>query len=119
MTIEHAKQLLLDKERSLVQDLDRLRGAIAGPEDVGDPVDAGTSAESEGEAGVEISQATETLEAVRAALQRIEDGTYGRCIICGRPIETKRLEAVPWTPYCLEHQEKIDSERGLSRGATL
>lgn len=119
MTTEHAKQLLLEKEQSLVQDLERLRGAINGPVDVGDRVDAGTSDESEGEAGVEISQATETLEAVRAALQRIEAGTYGHCIVCDRPIEPKRLEAVPWTPYCREHQEQIDREKGLSNAATL
>jgi RNA polymerase-binding transcription factor DksA len=38
-----------------------------------------------------------TLKQVRAALQRIQDGTYGVCIDCGRRIEPARLEAVPWT----------------------
>ena len=44
------------------------------------------------------------LAAGRAALRRIEDGTYGRCVVDGEPIDEKRLEAVPWTAYCLEHQ---------------
>jgi DnaK suppressor protein len=39
---------------------------------------------------------------VRDALQRIEKGTYGRCVECGRPIEAHRLGSVPWTPYCLD-----------------
>jgi DnaK suppressor protein len=48
------------------------------------------------------------LQQVRAALQRIEDGTFGYCIDCGKPIEPARLDAVPWTPYCREDQEKHD-----------
>jgi DnaK suppressor protein len=49
------------------------------------------------------------LQHVRDALRRIEDGTYGTCIVDGGPIEEKRLRAVPWTPYCLEHQALIEA----------
>ena len=49
------------------------------------------------------------LEHIRDALQRIEDGTFGRCVVDGEPIEKKRLEAVPWTPYCLKHQEQLEA----------
>lgn len=49
---------------------------------------------------------------VRNALQRIEEGTYGKCLDCGRQIEAHRLESVPWTPYCFEHQNQHD--RGLA-----
>ena len=38
------------------------------------------------------------LREIDAALQRIEDGTYGVCEGCGKPIEEERLEAIPWTP---------------------
>jgi DnaK suppressor protein len=79
---------------------------------VGDPTDDATSSEATGEASLEISEATDTVEAVRAALERIRLGTYGKCVICGRPIEEKRLEAVPWAPYCLADQERIDREQG-------
>ena len=48
------------------------------------------------------------LAQVRAALKRIEDGTFGRCVVDGGPIEEKRLEAVPWTPYCVKHQEELE-----------
>jgi DnaK suppressor protein len=117
MNTEHAEKLLLEKERSLLEDLHRLQDGISGSGDVGDLVDAATSDEAAGETGEEVSQITETLEDVRSALQRIKAGTYGRCVVCGRPIETRRLEAVPWTPYCLEDQEKIDRERGADNGS--
>ncbi len=47
---------------------------------------------------------------VRDALQRIEEGTYGKCTDCGRPIEARRLDSVPWTPYCLHHRQMHDRE---------
>ena len=53
------------------------------------------------------------LGAVRDALQRIDDGTYGTCVIDGEPIDEKRLESVPWTPYCLKHQQEIEERSGL------
>ncbi|WP_080761291.1 TraR/DksA C4-type zinc finger protein [Rhizobium rhizogenes] len=40
------------------------------------------------------------LLAVQAALDRIEAGTFGTCVKCGRPIGEQRLEAVPHTPFC-------------------
>ena len=51
------------------------------------------------------------LRQVRGALQRIEQGTFGRCTVDGGPIEEKRLEAVPWTPYCLKHQQQLEAEQ--------
>ena len=51
------------------------------------------------------------LELIDAALERIEDGKYGKCIHCGQPILEKRLEAVPWARYCLRCADL--NERGL------
>jgi DnaK suppressor protein len=50
------------------------------------------------------------LTLIRGALERLAEGTFGECIQCGATIGAKRLEALPWTPYCIECQEKI--ERG-------
>jgi DnaK suppressor protein len=47
---------------------------------------------------------------VDGALRRIEDGTYGTCVVCGRPIGEERLEAVPWATLCIDDQRKL--ERG-------
>ncbi len=49
------------------------------------------------------------LTQVRSALDRLEDGTFGECLHCGNMIGEKRLEALPWTPYCIGCQEKIEN----------
>jgi len=48
------------------------------------------------------------LTDVRAALGRLDEGAFGKCIDCGREIPAGRLAAIPWTAYCLEDQEKRD-----------
>jgi RNA polymerase-binding transcription factor DksA len=37
---------------------------------------------------------------IRAALGRIDDGSYGTCVQCGEAIAEARLDALPWTPLC-------------------
>ena len=47
------------------------------------------------------------LEAVEAALARLDAGTFGTCIRCGRPIAPERLEALPWAAHCIECQRIV------------
>ncbi len=47
----------------------------------------------------------ETLRRIDAALERIDDGTYGTCEIGGEPIGEERLRAIPWTARCIDHAE--------------
>ncbi|CAN7526154.1 TraR/DksA family transcriptional regulator [Pararhizobium sp. LjRoot235] len=42
------------------------------------------------------------LKAILSALDRINSGAYGRCVLCGAEIGEQRLEALPFTPYCVE-----------------
>jgi DnaK suppressor protein len=49
------------------------------------------------------------LRLVRQALNRIQDGSYGECVQCGVEIGPKRLEALPWTPNCIDCQEKLEN----------
>lgn len=49
------------------------------------------------------------LQMIQQALDRIEDETFGECQHCSREIGKKRLEALPWTPYCINCQEKIEN----------
>lgn len=51
------------------------------------------------------------LQLVDEALERIREGTFGLCIQCQEELQQKRLEAVPWTRYCIKCQEK--QEQGL------
>ena len=49
------------------------------------------------------------LTQVRAALDRLDEGSFGECLHCGERIGEKRLEALPWTAYCIACQEKIEN----------
>ncbi len=48
----------------------------------------------------------EQLAQVEHALQKIEEGTYGSCDICGQPIDPARLEALPQASLCLNCKEQ-------------
>jgi DnaK suppressor protein len=54
--------------------------------------------------------AHEQLAAVAEALERIEQGTFGLCASCGRPIAPERLAALPWTSLCIDCKRR--EERG-------
>jgi DnaK suppressor protein len=51
------------------------------------------------------------LGAIDAALGRIADGTFGQCMVCDEEIGAKRLEALPWTRYCISCQESSEKNR--------
>lgn len=48
------------------------------------------------------------LEQIMSALQRMDQGEYGTCAECGLEIPYERLEALPYTAYCLEHSPRKD-----------
>ena len=48
----------------------------------------------------------QVLTAIDAALTRIEDGTFGTCANCGKPIAEERLEARPWATLCIDCKRK-------------
>ena len=50
-----------------------------------------------------LRQATTAVAEIDAALARLDDGSYGLCERCGRPIAVVRLEARPYTRYCIDH----------------
>jgi len=53
------------------------------------------------------------LKEIDDALRRLDQGSYGICEECGKPIDEARLEAVPWARYCVVDQARI--EQALSR----
>jgi RNA polymerase-binding protein DksA len=50
------------------------------------------------------------LAAIDAALERMEDGTFGKCVTCGREIAEDRLAAIPWATQCIDCKRR--EERG-------
>lgn len=43
------------------------------------------------------------IDQINRALERMDAGTYGTCEECGQPIPFERLEAMPSTPFCIDH----------------
>jgi len=110
MNIQHYKQRLLDLEKALFvrigQEADQgRRESIDSAHDVGDASVADAMASEE---FAEAEHNADVLQQVRDALGRVADGTFGTCIVDGGPIEDSRLEAVPWTPYCLKHAQRLE-----------
>jgi DnaK suppressor protein len=120
MNTERFKQRLLNKERELVEETARLEDEArdSGAAEVRDSTDDATSSQGTSEALEEDAIASQTLTLVRDALKRIENGTYGKCIACGRQIEAARLEAVPWAAYCIEDQAKQDKRTHAPQGGS-
>ncbi len=110
MNVDHYKTILQNKERELTEEMARDRdGALdAKTADVEDPIDAVVTATGQELALQEGEMRYNTLTMVQDALRRIAEGTYGICIDCSEEIGKARLDAVPWTPYCLADQEKHD-----------
>jgi len=57
-----------------------------------------------------LEQIEAELADVEHALKRLDDGTYGTCEVDGKPIPEERLEAMPATRFCLEHQVQAERE---------
>ena len=55
-----------------------------------------------------LDRESNLLRNVKGALVRIHDGSYGVCMHCEEDIKIKRLDAVPWTKYCIKCQEAAD-----------
>ena len=111
MDIQHDKQRLIDLEKALSarigQEVAQSRSEfIDSAHDVGDASVADAVASEE---FAEVEQNANVLQQVRDALGRVADGTFGTCIVDGGPIEEPRLEAVPWTPYCLKHAQGLEA----------
>jgi DnaK suppressor protein len=111
MNTNRYKQRLLDMEHTLAARIDReadqgRREFIDSAHDAGD---ASVADEVASEQFTEAEHDAIILQQVRDALNRIADGTFGTCIVDGGPIEEERLEAVPWTPYCLKHATRLEA----------
>ncbi len=107
------KKRLEDRQRELRQNVSRNEqdGRAADMDTAQDIADRASSSYTKEFLFHQSSNERQTLQMVENALGRIREGTFGECINCGNEINAKRLEAVPWTRYCIECQEKL--EKGL------
>jgi len=111
MDVQIYKRRLLDLERRLSSRAagDAERGREQTIDSAADAGDASVADEAASEDFSEAELDATTLQLVRDALRRIDDGTYGRCLVDGGPIEPRRLDAAPWASYCLRHQAALEA----------
>jgi DnaK suppressor protein len=110
MNTDKFKQQLKAKEEALLGQLARAgkRARESGNDPAGDAGDESVAEEQKDEQFRGSDADWTTLGQVREALQRIDDGTFGACLADGEPIEEKRLNAIPWAGYCLQHQQQTE-----------
>jgi RNA polymerase-binding protein DksA len=73
------------------------------------PADIATDAFQQETAVSVLENQEQLLEETEAALQRIEDGTFGKCQECGNDIGSQRLDAVPYTPFCVDCARDLET----------
>jgi RNA polymerase-binding transcription factor DksA len=67
-----------------------------------EPADAGTATfEREKDLSIE-NNVRDLLQKIERALRRMDEGTYGVCDICGKPIEKARIKALPYVDLCIK-----------------
>ena len=101
------------KQRELIESFQRDKAAGNSSVDDGiqDLADKAYSAYSK-ELNFSLSDSERTLlMLIEEAFVRMKDGSYGVCTNCGVTIGEKRLQAVPWTPFCIDCQEL--QEKGM------
>jgi RNA polymerase-binding transcription factor DksA len=114
MDAEHARSELTEERRRLTE-----LGSWSREQDpTPDMQEEGATGSHPGDRGTDVEEsmerqglADETLRQVGeidVALARIDEGTWGRCVVCGREIDAERLEARPQAERCREHQEELE-----------
>ena len=103
------KKILDRKQAELLQSLRKREGIAI--EKSADQMDEIQYASERDLAIQNADRETTLLREVKAALQRIRDGSFGSCIQCEWAINPKRIAAVPWAPLCIECQEATDRDQ--------
>lgn len=112
---EKMRTLLVNKRSRL---LDNNRSKLGEVEESGS--DAGGDSADRAAASLDrdimvdsAARETKEIRDIDAALAKIDAGTYGVCDECGKTIPLSRLEFMPNAPFCIECQEKLESEGAL------
>src|SRR3954471_11093269 len=120
------RQTLLDLGRRMRGDEERLSGEALRPSGA---LAEGSTVNAPGDAG-DVSVDTDTQDVslglmanerqlraqVTAALQRSDDATFGTYANCGKPIGKERLQALPYTAYCVDCARQVESANGAATG---
>lgn len=107
--LEEEREELLAQMQELTSSADVTKWRDAGFDD--DAADTGAATFERERAQSLAINARRILRQIEDALRRIEEGVYGLCERCGRPIERDRLEAIPYTTLCVECKRRDEHGR--------
>ena len=116
--LTHYRKKLLEKQRQLFEEVGRTALYGKGQEDdsIKDLGDQATTAYTR-EFLFELGNGDRRiLKEVTAALQKIEEGSFGSCERCSEAISDKRLEALPFARYCITCQRAVEEEERMTAG---
>lgn len=83
------------------------------------PADVGTETFERERDLSTLEQVEAELAEVAAAFERLDAGTYGTCEACGRPIGEERLQALPFTRFCVQDQQRVEADGARPTGSAM
>ncbi|OQX89660.1 MAG: hypothetical protein B6D65_02020 [candidate division Zixibacteria bacterium 4484_93] len=113
--LDHFRRILLMRKKALEKEIEELENSVTNPNDSGvrgdnlystHPADIGMDNLELENSYLFASKVTEMLVKIEEALERIGDGSYGKCSICGKRISKERLNTVPWAEVCIDCKRK-------------
>ncbi len=116
LDIEHFHDLLDDErerllrvERDLAENSRQAKDSLESFSDSDDvPADIAAQASEREKDQIMGQSVHQTLNQIEMALERVEDGTFGVCEMCGTDIPEQRLERIPWVATCVDCQRMIE-----------
>lgn len=104
---ERVRKELLEEQAKLQEQLERLESVEYESVGYGNHIADDATDAFEQTVGIALQRKVETtLEEVRRALAKLDDGTFGLCEACGARIDRARLEALPYAKHCLNCQSR-------------
>ena len=118
--LDYFRKLLIEQRRQATEDLRADRAtALEGDDGVTDSAEMSELDVNASTAFNLGGRQSQLIEEIDDALLRIEDGTYGQCVRCGKPIDEQRLKSMPSAKYDAECQAAIEAAQGIEEMPTL
>ncbi|MCC6944682.1 MAG: TraR/DksA C4-type zinc finger protein [Thermomicrobiales bacterium] len=121
-TIANLHQTLIERREELTRDLEHLQSELRDLSVEQDAegggtgnhfADDGSSLGEQERIGTIESNFREQIAQIDQAIERMDEGTYGACQRCGQPINEERLEALPYTAFCIDCQKFLENQAEL------
>ena len=109
LNLQHFRKLLLSLRDRVTNELPRLAETVRA--DARAPGEHDPTVSESVEKELILEHMEEDIRAqIVAALQRLDDGSFGNCAMCHNPIGKARLDTIPYTPYCVACERAIEAE---------